>query len=146
MNIPLDQFEQIIDDTILKRGLQYFRKGLVEEPEELSHGEFEAIVLGSEPYRVTVTIRDGEVTNHTCSCPYDMGPVCKHVVAVLFVLQEESLGLLERYADRNHYQEATRYIRRMKKIGAASHAEELIKELQGKYPMRKALMEELAKV
>ncbi len=43
MNIPLDQFEQIIDDTILKRGLNYFRKGLVEEPEKLSHGCFEAL-------------------------------------------------------------------------------------------------------
>ena len=38
MNIPLNQFEQIIDETILKRGLDYFRKGLVEEPEELSPG------------------------------------------------------------------------------------------------------------
>jgi hypothetical protein len=35
MNIPLNQFEQIIDEVILKRGLDYFRKELVEEPEEL---------------------------------------------------------------------------------------------------------------
>jgi hypothetical protein len=93
MNIPLDQFEQIIDETILKRGLNYFRRGLVEEPEELSHGYFEAIVQGSEPYRVTVTVQDRKVTNYSCTCPYDMGPVCKHVAALLFALQEESLGI-----------------------------------------------------
>jgi hypothetical protein len=96
MNIPLDQFEQIIDETILKRGLSYFRSGQVEEPEELSQGCFEAIVQGSEPYRVTVTIKDGTVTDYTCTCPYDMGPVCKHVVALLFALQEESLGIQKR--------------------------------------------------
>ena len=87
MNIPLDQFEQIIDETILKRGLNYFRQGLVEEPEELSHGCFEAIVQGSEPYRVTVTVQDRKVTDYSCTCPYDMGPVCKHIVALLFALQ-----------------------------------------------------------
>lgn len=96
MNIPLDQFEQIIDETILKRGLNYFRSGQVEEPEELSHGYFEAIVQGTDPYRVTVTIKDGTVTEHTCTCPYDMGPVCKHVVALLFALQEESTGIQKR--------------------------------------------------
>jgi hypothetical protein len=30
MIIPLNQFEQIVDEVILKRGLDYFRKGLVE--------------------------------------------------------------------------------------------------------------------
>jgi uncharacterized Zn finger protein len=88
MNIPLDQFEQIIDETILKRGLNYFRQGLVEEPEEIAHGSFEAIVQGSEPYRVTVTVLDRNVTDYSCTCPYDMGPVCKHVAALLFALHE----------------------------------------------------------
>ncbi|MDP4282482.1 MAG: SWIM zinc finger family protein [Bacteroidota bacterium] len=93
MNIPLDQFEQIIDETILKRGLNYFWQGRVEEPEELSPGCFETTVQGSEPYRVTVTVQDRKVTDYSCTCPYDMGPVCKHVAALLFALQEESLGL-----------------------------------------------------
>ncbi|HNY01123.1 MAG TPA: SWIM zinc finger family protein [Bacteroidales bacterium] len=93
MNIPLDQFEQVIDETILTRGLKYFSKGLVNEPEELSPGCFEAIVQGTEPYRVTLSITDRQVTDHSCTCPYDMGPVCKHVVALLFFLQQESLGI-----------------------------------------------------
>ena len=29
MNISIDEFEQIIDETILKRGLLYFEKGYV---------------------------------------------------------------------------------------------------------------------
>lgn len=72
MNIPLNHFEQIIDEAILKRGLDYFKKGLVEEPEEISAGCYEAIVQGSEPYRVSVTIRNETVTEYSCSCPYDL--------------------------------------------------------------------------
>lgn len=52
MQIPLNQFEQIIEETILKRGLQYFKKGHVHEPEEISPGENETIVEGSEDYTV----------------------------------------------------------------------------------------------
>jgi len=96
MNIPLNHFEQLIDEAILKRGLDYYRKGLVEEPEELSPGCFEAIVQGSEPYRVILTIQNETVTDYSCSCPYDLGPVCKHVVSLLFALQNESLGIKPR--------------------------------------------------
>jgi len=96
MNIPLNQFEQLIDEVILKRGLDYYRNGLVDEPEELSPGCFEAIVQGSEPYRVILTIQNETVTDYSCSCPYDLGPVCKHVVSLLFALQNEALGIKPR--------------------------------------------------
>jgi len=36
MQIPLEQFEQYIDETILKRGLSYFKKGRVSQVEEIS--------------------------------------------------------------------------------------------------------------
>ena len=127
MNIPLNQFEQVIDDVIIKRGLTYYRKGLVEEPQELSPGLFEAFVEGNELYRVTVTISKGVVTRHTCTCPYDMGPVCKHVVALMFALQEEELDLPEQ-------KEKTALTRtgKPKKSGrktVAEQVDEVIKEL-----------------
>lgn len=93
MLIPFIQFEQYIDETILKRGLSYFRKGHVHEPEEISPGEYEAIVEGSEDYSVQLTIKNGIITEYVCDCPYDMGPVCKHVVAVIFFLQQDELEL-----------------------------------------------------
>jgi uncharacterized Zn finger protein len=115
MNIPLDQFEQIIDDTILKRGLNYFRKGLVEEPEELSQGRFETIVQGSEPYRVTVTVQERKVTDYSCTCPYDMGPVCKHVAALLFAMQEESLGIQKQRGKNSSASSAKKGIKKGRK-------------------------------
>ena len=88
MKIPLNSFEQYIDETILKRGFQYFKKGLVHEPEELMKGEYEVIVDGTEPYTVNLTIKNDVVTEYVCTCPYDMGPVCKHIAAVIFYLQQ----------------------------------------------------------
>ena len=93
MQIPLNQFEQYIDETILKRGLQYFKKGHVHEPEEISPGVYEAIVEGTEDYTVQLTLKNGIITEHVCDCPYDLGPVCKHVAAVIFYLQQDELEL-----------------------------------------------------
>ncbi len=93
MKIPLKEFEQHIDETIFKRGFQYYKKGLVQEPVELSNGEYEAIVEGTEDYTVEITLKNGVVTEHVCTCPYDMGPICKHEVAVMFYLQKDALDI-----------------------------------------------------
>ncbi len=93
MNIPLNEFEQHIDEDILKRGLQYFKKGYVTSVDEQSGGEYEAIVEGSDTYIVQLQLKNGSVTACNCTCPYDWGPVCKHEVAVMFYLQQDALGL-----------------------------------------------------
>ena len=93
MQIPLKQFEQIIDEAILKRGLAYFKKGAVSDLTEISVGEYEAIGSGTEEYAVRIEIKNDTIIDHHCDCPYDMGPVCKHVVAVIFYLQQGELEL-----------------------------------------------------
>lgn len=93
MQIPLNQFEQYIDETILKRGLQYFKSGRVNQVEEISPGKYEAIVEGTEDYTVQLTLKNGIISEYTCDCPYDFGPVCKHVAAVIFYLQQDVLDL-----------------------------------------------------
>ena len=93
MKIPFLEFEQYIDEPILKRGLQYFKKGYVNEPEEIGSGEYEAIVEGTDDYTVRIKIKNEVIVENVCTCPYDMGPVCKHVAAVIFYLQQEELNL-----------------------------------------------------
>lgn len=95
MRIPLNEFEQIIDETILKRGLSYFKNGLVADFVELSNGEYEASVSGSEEYTVRLEVNNNEIVEHNCDCPYDFGPVCKHVVASIFYLKQDELNLNE---------------------------------------------------
>ena len=95
MEIPLSHFEEYIDEPILKRGLSYFKNGFVHKPAEIRPGDYEAVVEGSEEYTVKLSIRNGVITEHSCDCPYEMGPVCKHVAAVIFYLEQEELGLTQ---------------------------------------------------
>lgn len=95
MDIPLDRFEQVIDARILERGLKYFESGAVQEPEELETGLYEAVVEGSDDYTVQLRVAGDAITEHTCDCPYD-GAVCKHVVALIFELQQGALDLPKR--------------------------------------------------
>lgn len=96
MQIPLSYFEEVIDETILKRGLSYFKDGKVQEPKEVGNGIYEAVVEGTEDYTVRLKIKNNVVMEHSCDCPYDRGPVCKHVAAVIFALQEDKLALTEK--------------------------------------------------
>ncbi len=93
MKIPLNEFEQFIDEKILKRGLSYYKDGAITDFSEISSGEYEAIVSGSEEYTIQLEINNNTITYHNCDCPYDMGPVCKHIVAVVFHLQQDELEL-----------------------------------------------------
>lgn len=95
MEIQLDRFEEQIDEIILQRGLKYFRKGYVTDVEEIGPGDYEATVEGSDLYTVHLHIEKGSVTEYDCDCPYDQGPVCKHIAAVLFYLQQDMLYLEE---------------------------------------------------
>lgn len=91
MKIPLSQFEQSIDAIILNRGLIYFNRGAVIDLERTSNDDYKATVIGSKAYTVELKIKNQIIVEHNCNCPYDMGPVCKHVVAVIFYLQKDKL-------------------------------------------------------
>ena len=95
MKIPLNSFEQLIDETILKRGLEYFEQGYVSEFTTIAVNEYEAIVEGSEDYTVNLIVENDIVVSHSCTCPYDFGPVCKHEIAVLFYMLQNELNLSE---------------------------------------------------
>ena len=93
MKIPLASFEQVIDETILKRGFSYYKNDYVMDFEKTSPNRYKAIVLGTEEYSVELELKDSVIVDHSCDCPYDMGPVCKHIVAVIFYLQKEHLTI-----------------------------------------------------
>lgn len=49
-----------------------------------------------EPYEVSVELDAGGVMDATCTCPYDLGDYCKHVVAVLLAYVREPDCVAER--------------------------------------------------
>lgn len=105
MQIPINEFDQYIDDPILKRGLSYFINGYVSEPEEITPGVYEAIVQGTKDYTVQLKIKNGTILEHACDCPYDIGPVCKHIAAVIFNLQQDELDIKQKPSSKKSTKE-----------------------------------------
>ncbi len=83
--------------TSFQRGKEYFQSravvGLVQRGETLR-----AQVEGSEydPYDVTVRLYQGGVAGAECSCPYDWGGYCKHIVAVLLAYVRDPAAVARR--------------------------------------------------
>lgn len=125
MRIPLNEFEQLIDETILKRGLAYFKGGAITDFSEISNGEYEAIVSGTEDYTVQLEVENNAIIEHNCDCPYDMGAVCKHVVAVIFHLQQDELELNESSPNSPEKKKKTKSVNQQVKelLKAISHNE-----------------------
>lgn len=88
MSFSLLDFEQQIDPVILKRGEKYWEQGKVIVQSTNSDGEVLADVLGAATYQVSLFLKQNEVVDFSCTCPYDHGPVCKHLVALLFELNQ----------------------------------------------------------
>lgn len=80
-----------------RRGQAYERQGAVIALVQRG-AELEAEVEGSqyEPYQVRVTFDPGGVTGAMCSCPYDWGGWCKHIVAVLLACLRSPEAVEER--------------------------------------------------
>jgi uncharacterized Zn finger protein len=72
------------DAEVFERGEGYFEDGAIIKPVRTGntltarcHGS------GSQPYRVAVIFSKRGVVEATCSCPYEWGGYCKHIVALL---------------------------------------------------------------
>ncbi|MCP4415112.1 MAG: SWIM zinc finger domain-containing protein [Chloroflexi bacterium] len=69
------------------RGHRYYRSKAVSNVVRRGN-MFTAEIEGSSyaPYQVQITLNDASIETTFCSCPYDWGGICKHIVATLLVL------------------------------------------------------------
>ena len=84
-------FSYVAEDLILakvteksfERGKEYYYSGMVDSVVRRGNRLF-AEVLGSEenPYHIGIAFQEDDF-NASCTCPYDWGGYCKHIVAVL---------------------------------------------------------------
>ena len=88
MNRSLEDFESWISKSILRKGEEYWVEDAVQNLEQ-DGATWAADVYGTDNYLTEVTIKNGQVVEWSCDCPYDHGPICKHVVAVLFAVRDE---------------------------------------------------------
>ena len=72
-----------VTQSSFERGRDYYESRMVESAIQRGNRLF-AEVLGSEwePYRVGVALQENDFSA-SCTCPYDWGGYCKHVVAAL---------------------------------------------------------------
>jgi hypothetical protein len=89
----LDDFEQSVNMSILRRGREYYKDGRVDLA-VFRDGVYGAGVVGSDDYSVAVKLDgDKNIVEAECDCPYTDGPYCKHMVAVFYAIRDRQRGL-----------------------------------------------------
>ena len=84
-------WEKLFAQHILARGYDYFCENAVISM-DVSTDMIQAEVEGAEIYEVEIHLDNDEVTEMQCSCPYaEDGRNCKHMAAVLYKWEEESV-------------------------------------------------------
>jgi uncharacterized Zn finger protein len=93
MSLPIiteSTIRQHSSEQSFERGRGYYSSGAVFDT--IRRGStLKADVEGSsyEPYRVSITFDEGGVRSAICTCPYDWGGYCKHIIAVLLTYVHE---------------------------------------------------------
>lgn len=81
----------LFEDRILARGLSYTD---MVEVTYMDDEKVRAIVSGTEDYGVEITFENGLVDEMSCSCPYFNTDNCKHLAALLFVLEDDGVEVV----------------------------------------------------
>jgi uncharacterized Zn finger protein len=81
---------ELASEKSFDRGEAYYHDGSVLEPVRQER-ELRAQCQGSdyEPYQVSATLSKSGIDETSCTCPYDYGGICKHIVALLLTYVHE---------------------------------------------------------
>ena len=91
------------NNKILERGYEYYENGLVENV-LINDNIVTAKVLGTTIYNVSIQIDNGAFINGDCTCPYaSKGNYCKHMVALLYKLNEENIDKDNNYSTKKQH-------------------------------------------
>lgn len=111
------QIRALASAQSFERGKSYYQDGAIVEP--LQQGlELRAECEGSEyePYQISVTLNTKGIAETSCTCPYDWGGICKHIVALLLAYV--------------HHPQAFRRIEPLAKMLAGKSKDDLIAIIQ----------------
>lgn len=86
MILTLEDIRKLCTESSFERGIEYFQRGKVTNLEQFEN-KITAIVNGTNDYKVTI-YTDKNTISATCTCPYDWGGYCKHIVATLIALSK----------------------------------------------------------
>jgi uncharacterized Zn finger protein len=91
------QIRNRADAKSFSKGKEYFRARAIYNTVRRG-ATLEAYCQGSDytPYRVQATIQNGAIVAALCTCPYDWGGDCKHIVALLLTYLDDPSAFEER--------------------------------------------------
>jgi len=98
MTLSLEQIRDLCTSEVYDRAVTYRKEDRIEHLDRFEE-TINAGVQGSQPnpYEVEIEINRGddkyEVITATCTCPYDWGGYCKHIIAVLLELAESDTDI-----------------------------------------------------
>lgn len=87
MKPKIEEIQDLCTESSYERGVEYFHEGRVRDLVQ-SGQRITASVEGTRKYSVTIHT-DKEDFGASCTCPYDWGGYCKHIVATLIALSED---------------------------------------------------------
>lgn len=87
MKPRIEEIQGLCTESSYERGAEYFHEGRVRDVVQ-SGQRITASVEGTREYSVTIHT-DKEDFGAACTCPYDWGGYCKHIVATLIALSED---------------------------------------------------------
>jgi len=118
MEISIEDIRKLCTERSFDRGIEYYRQGCVQDLEQFG-STITAYVSGTSIYKVTIDIDGGNI-KADCTCPYDWGGYCKHIVAVLFALagkkdvieknEEETIRTIESIFNDVTYEEIKAFL------------------------------------
>jgi len=84
-------WKRLFGSAILERGRRYYQAGCVNHLEK-DGNRFVATVKGTRSYKVSITIKNDQVSRMSCTCPHAAdGNWCKHMAAVLYQIEEQGV-------------------------------------------------------
>ncbi len=96
MNVQLTekQIRERASDQSFKKGQDYYESGAIYNPARQPTPAGVTLTAQCEgssapPYRLQVELDEGGVRSASCTCPYDWGGDCKHIVALLLMYIQE---------------------------------------------------------
>ena len=92
-SLTVEDVRQICNQRSYGRGRTYYRTGRVTSV-SWEGNRVSAVVLGTHSYNVWAEERKGGRLPYHCTCPYDWGGACKHVVAVLLHMVDHGAEML----------------------------------------------------
>ena len=88
-SMEISGWENFFEPHIRMRGETYFEHELVHGL-KIGKEEISAVVEGTKPYNVRITLKNRTITGLFCTCPYaDGGYACKHIAAVFCAVEKE---------------------------------------------------------